>query len=609
MFESVALIAFAMGIVSACSLPFGTLTTLFWKPNDRVIAWLMAFGGGALLAALTIDLVASALDRGHFYPLAFGCIAGGVLFMALDHLVNSRGGFLRKASTTINHFRRQRQRRFRRVLTQLGRIHVFRDLLPNEAEELASAALSHQYPMGTTLYQRYDPPDQLYVIEKGEVELLDPQNDMQCFVKLTVNDTFGRMAFFAGAPHATVAVTTADTRLWIIPRHAFNSLLKVSPTLTKALQTFLQSEKMVTYLQERHCMSPAQVQAWVKSAVENLQSRHVMQSAVAVERNDQAFQQLANQISRLPIFQGLPSQEMQEIAGRILCKHYQRGNTFFHQHEPAERLFIIEHGEVALIDPQNSLRKPVTVGDHQVFGGMSFLTGTRHTVSAVATADTTVWVLRREDFEALLRVAPEFDRHIKDFLQQQEITVYLQQKQHFDPDRAARWTRKAVKSIDAGKLIPSAGNMAEEVKQHHGAPMAIWLGIMLDGIPESLVIGASLIHTHISLSLLAGLFLSNYPEALSSSVGMRQQGMSFNWVLFMWTSLMVITGVGAALGNIFFEEAQPFVFSLVQGVAAGAMLTMIAETMLPEAYLKGGSIIGLATLLGFLAAIFFKTLE
>jgi zinc transporter ZupT len=132
---------------------------------------------------------------------------------------------------------------------------------------------------------------------------------------------------------------------------------------------------------------------------------------------------------------------------------------------------------------------------------------------------------------------------------------------------------------------------------------------MLDGIPESLVIGASLIHTHISLSLLAGLFLSNYPEALSSSVGMRQQGMSFKRVLFMWTSLMVITGVGAALGNVFFEGAQPFVFSLVQGVAAGAMLTMIAETMLPEAYLKGGSIIGLATLLGFLAAIFFKTLE
>jgi zinc transporter ZupT len=132
---------------------------------------------------------------------------------------------------------------------------------------------------------------------------------------------------------------------------------------------------------------------------------------------------------------------------------------------------------------------------------------------------------------------------------------------------------------------------------------------MLDGIPESMVIGASMLHSPLSLSLLAGLFLSNYPEALSSSMGMRQQGLSFRRVLLMWTSLMVLTGVGAALGNLFFTGASITTVSMIQGLAAGAMLTMIAETMLPEAYTKGGSVIGLATLAGFLAAIFFTTLE
>ncbi len=115
--------------------------------------------------------------------------------------------------------------------------------------------------------------------------------------------------------------------------------------------------------------------------------------------------------------------------------------------------------------------------------------------------------------------------------------------------------------------------------------------------------------SHISLSLIAGLFLSNYPEALSSSVGMRQQGLSFKRVLLMWTSLMIFTGIGAALGNMFFAEAPEMLFSLSEGIAAGAMLTMIAETMLPEAYFKGGSIVGISTLLGFLAPIYFKTLE
>ena len=72
---------------------------------------------------------------------------------------------------------------------------------------------------------------------------------------------------------------------------------------------------------------------------------------------------------------------------------------------------------------------------------------------------------------------------------------------------------------------------------------------------------------------------------------------------------MILTGIGAALGNLFFTGATPTAVSLIQGLAAGAMLTMIAETMLPEAYTKGGSVIGLATLAGFLTAIFFQTLE
>lgn len=112
-----------------------------------------------------------------------------------------------------------------------------------------------------------------------------------------------------------------------------------------------------------------------------------------------------------------------------------------------------------------------------------------------------------------------------------------------------------------------------------------------------------------SISLIVGLFLSNYPEAQSSSVGMRQHGMSFGRILLMWSGLMLITGIGAAAGSQLFVGAGPEIFALMQGLAAGAMLTMIAETMLPEAYLKGGSVVGISTLLGFLVAIYSKTLE
>ena len=116
-----------------------------------------------------------------------------------------------------------------------------------------------------------------------------------------------------------------------------------------------------------------------------------------------------------------------------------------------------------------------------------------------------------------------------------------------------------------------------------------------------------MIHASVSVSLIVGLFLSNFPEALSSSVGMRQNGMPFGRIMAMWIALTLITGIGA--GAIFFENAEPHLFALIEGLAAGAMLTMIAETMLPEAYFKGGSVVGMSTLMGFLVAIYSKTLD
>jgi zinc transporter ZupT len=135
------------------------------------------------------------------------------------------------------------------------------------------------------------------------------------------------------------------------------------------------------------------------------------------------------------------------------------------------------------------------------------------------------------------------------------------------------------------------------------------MGIMLDGLPESVVIGSSLLlHPTMSLSLLAGLFISNFPEALSSSVGMKKQMMSNPKILMMWSSIMIVTGIGACFGNIFFENVSPMAFALVDGMAAGAMLTMIAETMLPEAFHIGGSVTGLSALAGFLGTLFFKVI-
>jgi zinc transporter ZupT len=240
---------------------------------------------------------------------------------------------------------------------------------------------------------------------------------------------------------------------------------------------------------------------------------------------------------------------------------------------------------------------------------MSFLTNASHTATAIAITDTQVWVLRKQDFEDLLLQSQSLRQAVKAFIQQDGLVCYLKERHQLDSRQADQWMQQTMKRLNRGKLIPSPADVAAAAQAHHGAPIAIWLGLLLDGIPESLVIGANLLSGHIGLSLIAGLFLSNYPEALSSSVGMKRQGIAFHIILAMWLSLMLITGGGALLGNVLLEDASAFWLSLMQGLAAGSMLTMLAETMLPEAYLKGGSMIGLSTLAGFLIAIFLRTLE
>lgn len=429
MFESLAFKAFLFGIISAASLPLGTLTTLVWKPRDRTIAFLMAFGGGALIAALTIDLVAVALEAGHFYSLVTGCVLGGILFVLLNQVVNNKGGFLRKASTSIAYLRRIKSRRLEKTLERMSQVEFFADLPPEEAQALIPLLNTRRYPAGSTILRQGEPGDSLFVIEEGDVDIIDIRNNLKLIATLHTNDVFGEMALVTGQPRSATAVTTSETRLWVILKDDFDSLIGHSP-------------KLAHFLKEL-------------------------------------------------------------VSSRI-----------------------------------SDLKKKKTIPAKQ----------------------------------------------------------------------ASEWVRDAMKNLDEIATLPTESEIRQEASKHSGAPLAIWLGILLDGIPESLVIGASLLHSTVSISLIAGLFLSNYPEALSSSVGMAENGYSFRKTFGMWSSLMIITGMGALLGNIFFVGAPEFLFSLVEGMAAGAMLTMVAETMLPEAYYKGGAITGFSTLLGFLAVITVRTL-
>jgi CRP-like cAMP-binding protein len=468
------------------------------------------------------------------------------------------------------------------------------------------------YPLeleaGRTVFDRGDPSDALHIIQEGEIEVVISDGGQLRTERAAPGTAMGRRAFLAGTPHSQKAVTTSKTTILVLPRREFLVLLENSSTLRQRVHLTIRAPDMKEYLVQRHGLPPQIAEQRIADSAHEIYQHGRLADAVPVERHEDDFVGMAEKIQRLPFLHDLPESELNAIAGKLLYKRYPRGHALFHPGELSERAYVVHEGEITLHSPRDSSRRGRVIEAGSAFGTFSFLTGGRHTMGAVAAEDSSVWELTRTDLQELLHEAPGLREALAKVLQDDNVDNYLVQAQHVNRDRAGRWVGQALRNLGESRLSAITEIQPRGVEMAHGAALAIWLGILLDGVPESFVIGASLVERGISLSLIAGLFLSNFPEALSSSAGMREQGFSRPRILMMWTSLMLITGIGAALGNVLLTGASHATLSLVEGVAAGAMLTMIAQTMLPEAYFRGGNIVGFATLLGFLAAIFFSTI-
>jgi ZIP family zinc transporter len=138
---------------------------------------------------------------------------------------------------------------------------------------------------------------------------------------------------------------------------------------------------------------------------------------------------------------------------------------------------------------------------------------------------------------------------------------------------------------------------------HSASGLAIVLGIVLDGVPESAVLGLTVLESGtIGVAVLAAVFLSNLPESIAATSGLRSSGWSWGSVYGLWTGIVLVSGIAAAAGYQFMSAATPAAFAFVLAFAGGAILSMLATTMMPEAYEYGGRLVGVTTTIGFAAA-------
>ena len=450
--------AIVLGALSAASLPLGSALGLVWRPNNKTTGFLTAFGGGALIAALSVELVAptamhvvtavgeTAREEAehHLINMILGALGGGILFLLLDKIINSKGGFLRKTSSTISYFTSQRSRNRRQIIEQLGTSVLVRNLPLELVEEAVKNIKERKYVTGEIVFSEGDSGDLIYFIQNGSVLI----------------------------------------------SHGGDQIAKLS-------------------------------------------------------------------------------------SGDVL-------------------------GEIAII------------------------TGESRTATAVAEENTTLLVIQKEDFDHWRKLSPEFDQSLKELakLRLQELSERSSSVTYTN-----EWIESATLALSEVTSLPSDKELQKVSEEHGGAPMAIWLGILLDGIPESFVIGSALavsisvllaqhgpesiiFSSIIPYTLIIGLFLANFPEAMSSSIGMLKQGWSRPRVFMMWFSLLILTSIGAGVGYWIGGSVGHGVVVIIEGLAAGAMLTMIAAAMIPEAvHLGGTSVTGFGTLSGFLSAIVFKLFE
>lgn len=163
------------------------------------------------------------------------------------------------------------------------------------------------------------------------------------------------------------------------------------------------------------------------------------------------------------------------------------------------------------------------------------------------------------------------------------------------------------------KIIGKLGSKNRmDVETSHSSSLVVpmLLGIILDGVPESIVIGLGIFEGGaVSLAMLVAVFISNLPEAIAGTTGMKAGGWKNSKIILLWFFIVVVCAFASVAGFSLFSSASETWLSFIQAFAGGAILMVLANSMIPESYEHGGKVTGLVMVFGFFVSVVMVILE
>jgi len=265
--------AILLGTLSAISLPLGSAVGLTLRPGPTLTGTLAAFGAGALIAALSVEIVAPVVEafrhdptsRDALLTLMVGAGTGGVLFVVLDQLVNARGGFLRKTATTIGHLRQTKRQRTREILADLSRVDLLRNVPADEIGEHVEDLKTVVFQGGELLFREGERGGTMFFLRRGHVQL---DHGGEPVATLGPGDTVGEISLLSHGPRTATGRARGRVEALALHPQDFDRWRQESPELDAAVRALAHAR--LSQLREHDAERHAHAERWLDEAIDAL---------------------------------------------------------------------------------------------------------------------------------------------------------------------------------------------------------------------------------------------------------------------------------------------------------------------------------------------------